>query len=111
MEKIKAFIKGHTTWIIIILFLLFAFKSCQSCSRKNTASFNEIRYEAVCDSLKSEIVRRDSTINELVKHRDVAIAERDAARRNNDDLREANSGMSKRENELVKTIYNQSKEK
>ena len=79
MEKIKNFLKTKSTWIIIILLVLFTLKSCQSCNRRQEISFMKQQTELVVDSLNSEIFARDSVIYVLEKDLSIANAEKKAS--------------------------------
>lgn len=53
MNTIKEFIKKYYIYIIIILVILLMGKSCQSCTRKNTITWNEVNNKHIIDSLKT----------------------------------------------------------
>lgn len=53
MNTIKEFIKKYYIYIIIILVILLMGKSCQSCTRKNTITWNEVNNKNIIDSLKN----------------------------------------------------------
>lgn len=46
------FIKKYCFTIICVLVILFAGKSCQSCSRGRTLDYERVQHEQVVDSLK-----------------------------------------------------------
>lgn len=48
---ITNFLKKYYIYIIIILIVLLIGKSCQSCTRKNTITWNEINSKNIIDSL------------------------------------------------------------
>ena len=51
----KKFIDKYYLWIVIILAILLFFKNCQSCTRGRAIEFNEISYELIIDSMKTDI--------------------------------------------------------
>lgn len=51
MDKIKDFVKKNYVYIIIVLVVLLMAKSCQSCTRKNTITWNEVNTKNTVDSL------------------------------------------------------------
>lgn len=46
----------YKDWVVIGLLILLGFKSCQSCSRSRTLEFNNIKHNALIDSLKTDIL-------------------------------------------------------
>ena len=53
MKKLLDFISNHHIAIIACLFTLLLGKSCQSCTRKNTITWNEVNNKNIIDSLKT----------------------------------------------------------
>lgn len=53
MKKLLDFISNHHIAIIVCLFTLLLGKSCQSCTRKNTITWNEVNNKNIIDSLKT----------------------------------------------------------
>lgn len=99
-------LKSIRFWIIVVLMILFSFKSCQSCSRKQAIEFEKQKTEQVTDSLQTEIAKRDSTIYQLRKDMSVIDAERKANEymiesltKDKSDYQKINENLSKRYNE------------
>lgn len=63
--RVKYIVRRWSLLIVFGLLVILFLKSCQSCSRKQTISFSEIRTEEMRDSLKCEILHRDSIITDL----------------------------------------------
>ena len=53
--SIKTFYKKHVNRIIVVIFILFLFKSCQSCSRKRQLEYTSYQTEQKIDSLNGVI--------------------------------------------------------
>jgi cell shape-determining protein MreC len=59
---LRAWIQKYHLWIIIVLAVLLFFKSCQSCSRKQTTLFSAVQNRTVTDSLNGLLRTQDDTI-------------------------------------------------
>lgn len=103
MEKIKNFLKTKSTWIIIVLLVLFTLKSCQSCNRRQEISFMKQQTELVVDSLNSEISTRDSVIYVLEKDLSIANAEKKASNYMIETLSKDKSDYQKISSDLAKS--------
>ena len=57
----KEWYKKYVNYIVIALFILFGFKSCQSCSRQRASEWQATQYEAKIDAL--DMLLQDSRRN------------------------------------------------
>lgn len=62
----KEFYNKYKNYIVIALFGLFCFKSCQSCFRSRTIRYNDMKYQKIVDSLKNEIKQKETEIDSLI---------------------------------------------
>lgn len=109
MEKIKNFLKTKSTWIIIVLLVLFTMKSCQSCNRRQEISFMKQQTELTIDSLKSVISSKDSTIYSLETELSVVSAEKKASDYMIQTLSKDKSDYQKISSDLAKSAANSQK--
>jgi len=63
--ELKVIFQKYNKAIIIVLFILFCFKSIQGCARKSALRRSEIKHTLIQDSLKNVIIKKDSLIKEL----------------------------------------------
>lgn len=55
MEKIKEFFNKYKNYILIILLVFLALKSCKTCTLQNRYKYQEIQKEFLIDSMQSII--------------------------------------------------------
>lgn len=60
--NIKEVYHKYIHWIVILLFVLLSFKSCQSCSRDRALKYQTVQYQQNIDSLSTQIVEKIDTI-------------------------------------------------
>ena len=61
----EQFFTKNMKWIALILFVLFLFKSVQSCSRGMSTSMSEKEYNHTIDSLQNKIATDNAAIEKL----------------------------------------------
>lgn len=106
MNKLKQFLKNHTTAIIVILLVLLFLKSCQSCSRKQQMEWGTMTCAEVVDSLNEVVAGRDYVIDSLNNEIKVLVTERDYLKQYSSRVEEENNNIRSNERDLIKTIKN-----
>jgi len=77
--KLKQFIEKYNKKLLIILFIIFMFKSFQSCNRKMEVNSTKTEMNELKDSLSNVIENNVDTIKVLKVKLDLANAYREAA--------------------------------
>lgn len=99
----KKLYQKYKDWVVITLVLLFAFKSCQSCSRNRLIKFNEAKYtnqiDSLNDSINNYIFKVQSIEDSLNMYKNMIHILKD----NNDILLESNKHYRTTNNILIKT--------
>ena len=120
--KLKEFYNKYINWIVVVLFVLLMFKSCQSCSRDRANEYNTTLHnqaetvlvdslsgkDYIIDSLTRVIKDKDKDINNIKAKADSEIANKDAQiaslkgevkhlRSTNSTLININKGLSNKE--------------
>lgn len=108
---IEQFFTKNTKWVIIVLFVLFMFKTIQSCNRNMSIRTQEKKLTTNCDSLisikndviydlnnqitslKDEILTRDFMIKDLTNELRIAGVKVDEAQRRADAIQKTASSI------------------
>lgn len=102
----KEFYKKYVNWIVVILFVLFLGKSCQSCSVSNRLDWDAYNYELMIDSIqdiqdslrKQLDIKQDSIYYFKIKN--------ERLEAENEQLKSTNIYLKKTNNSLLHTTNN-----
>lgn len=105
----------YKNWVVILLFGMFCFKSCQSCSNKRQLAFNNIKhnkqleqYSNEIDSLNiiilkkdNELIMKNDSINLLQSKIDMLIENNETLKNNNRHYQQTNKTLIQTNKEII----------
>ena len=97
----KEWYKKYVNYIVISLFVLLGFKSCQSCSRQRSSEWQAIQYEAKIDTLDRLLQDSYRTIEVLTDSIDMYKFRMDLVESNNKQLLESNRNIQRNNTTLI----------
>lgn len=109
----KEWYKKYVNYIVITLFVLLGFKSCQSCSRQRRAEWQYAKYEARIDTLDMLLQDSYGTIGILTDSLSMYKFKMGIIERDNKRLSESNQRIQRNNTTLINTnnqIINKDKE-
>lgn len=102
----KNFYKKHVNKIVIILFALLVFKSCNSCTSNRRNEYTANQYEMIIDSLRTDIESLESYVKNLKDTININAYKIHTLQERERELIENNSHLNIVNRELVKTTKN-----
>ena len=100
------FIKKYSVFIIVGLFFLLMFKSCQSCSRANNLDFERAKTTELVDSLNGVLKTQQDSIG-LLNNEIMMLKEKNQSLdRINKTIEGSNEQLVKSNNNLINSINN-----
>lgn len=109
----KEWYKKYVNYIVITLFVLLSFKSCQSCSRQRSAEWQYAKYETQIDTLDMLLQDSRRTIDVLTDSINMYKFKMGIIEQDNKRLSESNQRIQRNNTTLINTnnqIINKDKE-